>query len=54
VEFLMAGASAVQVGTATFANPRAPLDVLEGLEEWLRCNGVGDVREIIGCALPPA
>jgi dihydroorotate dehydrogenase (NAD+) catalytic subunit len=53
VEFLMAGASAVQVGTATFANPRAPLDVLEGLERWLRDNGIEDVREIVGCALPP-
>jgi dihydroorotate dehydrogenase (NAD+) catalytic subunit len=52
IEFLMAGASAVQVGTATFANPRAPLDVLDGMVEWMRCNGVGDVREIIGCALP--
>ena len=50
VEFLMAGASAIQVGTATFANPRAPLDVLEGLERWLCENHVSDVREIIGCA----
>lgn len=52
VEFLMAGATAVQVGTATFANPRAPLDVLEGLESWLAANNVSDVREIIGCARP--
>jgi dihydroorotate dehydrogenase (NAD+) catalytic subunit len=52
IEFLMAGASAVQVGTATFANPRAPLDVLEGVAEWLAHNRVSDVREIIGCALP--
>ena len=52
VEFLMAGASAVQVGTATFTNPRALLDVLEGLERWLIENGVSDVHEIIGCALP--
>jgi dihydroorotate dehydrogenase (NAD+) catalytic subunit len=52
VEFLMAGATAVQVGTATFANPRALLDVIEGLEAWLTENGVEDVREIIGCALP--
>src|SRR5690606_18917617 len=52
VEFLMAGASAVQVGTATFANPRAPLDVLEGMEAWLDREGVRDVIEIIGCALP--
>lgn len=52
VEFLMAGATAVQVGTATFANPRAPLDVLEGLTRWLECHQVADVREIIGAALP--
>jgi dihydroorotate dehydrogenase (NAD+) catalytic subunit len=52
VEFLMAGATAVQVGTATFANPRAPLDVIEGLEAWMCENGVADVQEIIGCALP--
>jgi len=52
VEFLMAGATAVQVGTATFANPRALLDVLEGLETWLTANGINDVNEIVGCALP--
>jgi dihydroorotate dehydrogenase (NAD+) catalytic subunit len=52
VEFLMAGASAVQVGTATFANPRAPLDVLDGLTAWLAENRIEDVNEIIGCALP--
>jgi dihydroorotate dehydrogenase (NAD+) catalytic subunit len=54
VEYLMAGASAVQVGTATFRNPRAALDVLEGLEDWLKTEGVEDVREIIGAALPDA
>ncbi len=52
IEFLMAGATAVQVGTATFANPRAPIDVVEGIEAWLRANQVEDVNEIIGCALP--
>jgi len=50
VEYLMAGASAVQVGTATFRNPRAPLDVLEGLEAWLRDHAVEDVRDLIGAA----
>lgn len=53
IEFLMAGASAVQVGTATFANPRAPLDVLDGMRAWLQANGVCDVNEIIGCAQLP-
>lgn len=52
VEYLMAGASAVQVGTATFTNPRAPLDVLEGIEDFLREEGLEDVHQIIGAALP--
>ena len=50
IEYLMAGASAVQVGTATFTNPRAPLDVLEGMQSWLAREGIDDVREIIGAA----
>jgi dihydroorotate dehydrogenase (NAD+) catalytic subunit len=52
VEFLMAGASAVQVGTATFANPRALLDIIEGIERWLISRGIHDVNEIIGAAIP--
>ena len=51
IEYLMAGATAVQVGTATFLNPRAPLDVLEGIEQFLRDDGLEDVREVIGAAL---
>ena len=52
VEYLMAGACAVQVGTATFRNPRAPLDVLEGLEEFMRDHAVEDVHDLIGAAQP--
>ena len=52
VEFLMAGATAVQVGTASFANPRALLDTVEELEAWLEAHGVADVRDVIGCAQP--
>jgi dihydroorotate dehydrogenase (NAD+) catalytic subunit len=52
VEFLMAGASSVQVGTATFLNPNAPLDVIDGIEEFMRGSGVDDLREIVGAALP--
>jgi len=51
VEFLLAGATAVQVGTATFRSPRAPLDVLEGLEAFLCAAGVEDVHELIGAAM---
>jgi dihydroorotate dehydrogenase (NAD+) catalytic subunit len=54
VEFLMAGASAVQVGTATFGNPSASLDVIDGIEAFLAANNAGSVRDIIGAALPAA
>jgi dihydroorotate dehydrogenase (NAD+) catalytic subunit len=50
LEFIMAGASAVEVGTAQFVNPRALLDVLEGIEEFMRREGVKDISEIIGVA----
>ncbi|MGI8550187.1 MAG: dihydroorotate dehydrogenase [Dehalococcoidia bacterium] len=52
VEFLLAGATAVQVGTATFRNPRAPLDVLDELVQFMQDEGIEDVRELIGAALP--
>ena len=48
LEFLMAGAQAVQVGTANFANPRVSLDILEGIEQFLRDHHIGSVREIVG------
>ena len=52
LEFLMAGASAVQVGTATFADPLAPLKVIEGLAAYVRSHGLSSIREVIGVALP--
>jgi dihydroorotate dehydrogenase (NAD+) catalytic subunit len=52
VEMMMAGASAVQVGTATFLNPRAPLDVLEGIEAFGHQNKLACISEIVGAALP--
>jgi dihydroorotate dehydrogenase (NAD+) catalytic subunit len=51
VEMMMAGASAVQVGTATFTNPRAPLDVLEGIEKFMKENDIKDVASLTGAAL---
>lgn len=48
VEMLLAGASAVQVGTATFADPRAPIRVLRALERWCQSHGVSDVKQLIG------
>ena len=54
LEFIMAGASAVQVGTAGFSNPRAPLEVLESLERFLVKEGVADINELIGVARHPS
>lgn len=48
VELMLAGASAVQVGTASFADPRAPARVRDELEEWCRTHGVRAVRDLIG------
>jgi dihydroorotate dehydrogenase (NAD+) catalytic subunit len=50
IEFIMAGASAIQVGTATFTNPHAPLDVLEGIEQFMKKEGIKDITELIGAA----
>jgi dihydroorotate dehydrogenase (NAD+) catalytic subunit len=48
LEFLIAGATAVQVGTANFVNPRATLKVLEGLRSYCKEEGVGRISEIVG------
>ncbi len=50
MEYIMAGASAVQVGTATFVNPRATLDVMEGIERYMGEEGVTDIHQVIGAA----
>jgi dihydroorotate dehydrogenase (NAD+) catalytic subunit len=52
LEFLMAGASAVQVGTATFADPLAPLRVIEGLAAYVKEHDLVSIRDVIGAALP--
>lgn len=48
VQYLLAGASLIQLGTAAFADPRAPLRVLDGLARFGRKRGVPDVRELVG------
>ena len=50
IEFIMAGASAIQVGTASLANPRAPLDVLEGIEQFMKKEGVSKLADLTGIA----
>jgi dihydroorotate dehydrogenase (NAD+) catalytic subunit len=50
VEFLAAGASAVQVGSAHFANPRASRQILRNLERWCRKRRISSVTSLIGAA----
>jgi dihydroorotate dehydrogenase (NAD+) catalytic subunit len=53
IEFIMAGASAVQVGTAAMVNPSTPLEVLDGIERFMEREGVEDIAELIGVAKAP-
>ncbi len=48
IEFFLAGASAVAVGTAIFGDPLAPLKVRDGIDAWLDRKGIASVREIVG------
>ena len=50
LEFIMAGASAVQVGAASFADPHAPLEVVEGIERFMEREGVERLTDLIGSA----
>jgi dihydroorotate dehydrogenase (NAD+) catalytic subunit len=50
IEFIMAGASAIQVGTASFTNPQAPFDVLEGIEQFIEKEGIKDIADLVGTA----
>jgi dihydroorotate dehydrogenase (NAD+) catalytic subunit len=49
LEFIMAGASAVQIGTATFIEPSAPVTILDGILKFLSEKGISDYSELIGC-----
>ena len=50
VEFIMAGASAVQVGTATFANPRAMIEIISGIESYMKRKGFRKLDDFRGIA----
>lgn len=49
IEFLMVGATAIEIGTANFLDPTVTIKVIDGINEWLDAHGVKDVHEIIGC-----
>lgn len=48
LEFLMAGAKAIEVGTANFLDPRTTVQIVEGLEDYCRRHNIADINEIIG------
>jgi dihydroorotate dehydrogenase (NAD+) catalytic subunit len=48
IEFFLAGASAIQVGTASFVDPQAPVKILEGIEKFLLERGFSDISELVG------
>ncbi|WP_422393070.1 dihydroorotate dehydrogenase [Neomoorella humiferrea] len=48
VEFILAGARAVSLGTANFVNPQAPLEVIRGLRQYLIENKIADINELVG------
>ncbi|MBK7404840.1 MAG: dihydroorotate dehydrogenase [Phycisphaerales bacterium] len=47
-EFILAGATAVQIGTGLFADPHIPLKVQRGLERWVRSQGAANISELVG------
>lgn len=49
LEFIMAGATAVAVGTANFHNPYATVEIIDGIMDYMRKNNIEDIRELIGC-----
>lgn len=52
-EFILAGATAVQMGTALYADPRSPLRVIKGLEKWVRSQGATSLGELVGAVRVP-
>lgn len=50
IEFLMAGASAVEIGTANFLDPAVSVKVVRGIDAWLDAHGIASVRDIIAAA----
>ena len=48
LEFIICGAAAVQVGTANFVNPKAAIEIIDGIEKYLKINKIDDIKKLIG------
>jgi len=49
IEFMLCGASAIQIGTATFVNPRAAAEIVGGLRKYCAENDIRNIKELVGC-----
>ena len=49
LEFIMCGATAIEVGTANFIDPAVTMKIRDGIDQWLDAHGVADVNDIVGC-----
>lgn len=48
IEFILAGATAVQIGTANFVDPSATIKIIEGIKEYLNRHNINNINELIG------
>ena len=48
IEFILSGATGVQIGTANFVNPKVSTEVIDGIKKYLTKNGIDDVKRLIG------
>ena len=51
IEFILAGSSAIQVGTANFIDPKIPVKIIKGIEEYMERQGVKEVKEFVGALI---
>lgn len=49
LEFIISGASAVEVGTASFVNPKATIEIIDGIESYMSKNKIKHIKELVGC-----
>ena len=52
IEMMLAGARAIEIGTALFYDPYAPLKIIDGINEWLDREGIAGINEIVGTVRP--
>lgn len=50
LEFIMAGARAIEIGTANFVDPEITVKIIDGLNEFCQNHGVSNINELVGCA----